>query len=102
MTLLWSGIGLFVVGVALIIVGRQLDARAQADTRSVDIEIVKPFFEWFMGVLKKQWPILTGSKGTTGMRLAAAGAILAAVAVVLMVAGIVVAIGSAAADAVTG
>ena len=91
MTILIVGFIGFVLGVVLIIVGRSLAVREAKGSRGLGSDALKPFLEWFMSVLKTEWPTLTAPSSLPGERVAAAGGLLSALSIVTMVAGVIVA-----------
>lgn len=91
MALLLAGFAGFVLGVALILYGRALVARSVAHARGLGSDALKPFLGWLEEVIRTQWPILTGDASKPGERVAAAGSILAALSIVAIVGGTVLA-----------
>lgn len=89
--MLFTGFVGFVLGVVLIITGRSVAAREAKRTRGLGSDALKPFLDWFLSVLKTEWPTLTGATSLPGERVAAAGGLLTGVSVVTMVAGVIVA-----------
>lgn len=90
MTLLVVGVVLFLLGVAAIILGRQMHARELMNRRGgAELELLKPVVSWFVDdVLAHEWARLTGERSTTGERIAAAGAIISGIGALAMVAGV--------------
>lgn len=89
MTLLLLGVGGFVVGVILIVAGRAAASREAEERRGLGPKSLDPFIDWFLNILKQEWPILSGRDSRTGERIAAAGSLLAAISVIAMLGGIV-------------
>ena len=77
------GLAMFVVGTLLNFIGWSLHRRTVAETPS-------GAFKWLLEVIREWFPKLTGPEHTTGERLAAFGAIIAALGLVTTIAGIVV------------
>lgn len=90
MTLLVVGVVLFLLGVAAIILGRQLHARELTHRRGgAELELLQPVVSWLIDdVLAHEWARLTGERSTTGERIAAAGAIVSGIGALAMVAGV--------------
>jgi hypothetical protein len=82
MTIFFVGLGLFVLGVVLNAIGWKLHFRG---TKGVP----KEFLAWLLEVIRNWFGLLTGPTSTTGQRLAAFGAIVAALGLVTTVGGLI-------------
>ena len=76
----WVGLAIFTVGVVLNAVGWSLHRRS--------VMSAEPMVEWFIEVLRHWFSKLTGPDSTGGERLAAFGAILAALGLVTTIVGL--------------
>ena len=82
MTIFFVGLGLFVLGVVLNAVGWKLHYRGARG-------VPKEFLAWLLEVIRNWFGLLTGPTSTIGQRLAAFGAIVAALGLVTTVAGLI-------------
>jgi hypothetical protein len=82
MTIFIVGLALFLAGVVLNAVGWRLHYRK---TRGVP----KEYLGWLLEVIRHWFGLLTGPTSTLGQRLAAFGAIVAAIGLVTTVAGLI-------------
>jgi hypothetical protein len=76
------GACVLVIGVVLNIVGWTLHRRTIGETPA-------GFFEWLLEEIKRWYPLLTGRDSTTGERVAALGAILIALGLIITVTGLI-------------
>ena len=85
---------IFIVGIVLMVVGPIISwigwRMHTARTRGV----TDPFFGWFLGAVKKAYPILTGPGHTGGERIAAFGSVVFALGILVTVVGLVAWAGS--------
>jgi hypothetical protein len=80
---------IFIVGIVLMVAGPVISWfgwRTQAKTRGGPAE---PFYGWFLDVVKKAFPVLTGPGHTGGERIAAFGSVIFALGVLVTVVGLI-------------
>jgi hypothetical protein len=80
---------IFIVGIVLMVAGPLISWfgwRTQARTRGGPAE---PFYKWFLDVVKKAFPVLTGAGHTGGERIAAFGSVIFALGVLVTVVGLI-------------
>lgn len=82
MVIFFVGLGLFLLGVIVVILARAQEARSTAGTTD-------GFFKWFLEVLRHWFEILTGDGADTWERVGAAGSIVSALGVLTAVVGLV-------------
>ena len=85
MGLVWAGLVVFLAGVGLIVAGDVL-RRRQPAARGGPAD---SFFEWFGGVVKQAFTVLTSATAGPGEKVSAAGTIVAGAGVLMMVVGLV-------------
>jgi uncharacterized membrane protein len=98
MQLIYIGFAGLVVGFILTLLGRRLALAEERASRKIGEEEIAPFFKWFLDVLKKEWPKLTGIDASTGERVTALGSLVSALSVLIIIGGII----SSALGAATG
>lgn len=80
--------GIFVAGVVMLVVGALLNPIGWALHRRSQMDGLPPeLWEWFIAELTRWFPLLTGRSSTGGERLAAFGAILAIVGIIVALLG---------------
>lgn len=82
MTIFLIGLGLFVLGSVLNVVGWRMHS---SEVKGVPDAL----WEWLIEVFRQQFPLLTGPDSTIGQRVAAFGALLAAIGLAAVVVGLV-------------
>jgi hypothetical protein len=80
---------IFIVGLALFVVGTLLNAIGWSVHRRSVAESPKGYLEWLLEVFRTWFSKLTGQESTPGERLAAFGAIISAVGLVTCIFGLV-------------
>jgi hypothetical protein len=81
---------IFIVGISIFVLGSVLNAIGWRLHRRTIAAAPPEFFEWLLEIFKTWFSKLVGPESTTGERVAAFGAILAALGLVTAVAGLVV------------
>jgi hypothetical protein len=83
-------VAIFIVGLVLLVAGPVLSWfgwRMQSTrTRGGPAD---PFYKWFLEVVKKAFPVLTGPGHTGGERIAAFGSVIFALGVLVTVVGLI-------------
>ena len=82
MIIFFVGLGLFVLGTALNMLGWSLHRRTIAEAPA-------GYLEWLLEVIRKWFEKLTSPESTFGERLASFGAIIAAIGLVTTVVGLI-------------
>jgi hypothetical protein len=81
---------IFIVGLVMFVVGVVLNAIGWNMHRKSVKAVPGGYLDWFLEVLREWFGLLTGPESTTGQRIAAFGAILAALGIVVTIAGLLV------------
>ena len=79
---------IFIVGIVLMIAGPVISFIGWRMHRPMTRGPADKFFGWFLEVVKKAFPILTGPGHTGGERIAAFGSVIFALGVVTTVVGL--------------
>jgi len=81
MSLIWGGLVVFLGGVLMNWIGWLIHKRRPE-------RLAASFSDWFLKTLRHEWPWLTGPNVDFGRRLAALGNIVAAMGILIFLAGI--------------
>ena len=82
MSLIWGGFAVFLVGVLMNWIGWAIHKRR------TEPRLAQSFLDWFMKALRNEFRWLTGPNVDFGRRLAALGNIVAAMGILIFLAGI--------------